>query len=54
LLRFFKTALGSVSTPDHVIIIRVDKTLPGEHQRRFNAPTWDEVAVNKEVALATM
>jgi hypothetical protein len=51
LLRFFKTALGSLSTLDHAIIIRADKTPPGEHQRRFKAPTGDEVVVNNEVVL---
>lgn len=30
---------------NHQIIIRADKTPAGEHDRRFNAPTVDEVAV---------
>lgn len=30
---------------DHRIVIRADKTPVGEHARRFNAPTMDEVAI---------
>jgi len=30
---------------NHRIIIRADKTPFGEHSRRFNAPTTDEVAI---------
>ncbi|GFV94455.1 helitron_like_N domain-containing protein [Trichonephila clavipes] len=29
----------------HKIVIRADKTPAGEHVRRFNAPTVDEVAI---------
>jgi hypothetical protein len=32
-------------TDNHRIVIRADKTPFGEHARRFNAPTIDEVAI---------
>lgn len=32
-------------TDDHFITIHADKTPTGEHQRRFNAPTIDDVAI---------
>lgn len=30
---------------NHKIVIRADKTPAGEHARRFNAPTIDDVAI---------
>ncbi|XP_073513990.1 uncharacterized protein [Phyllobates terribilis] len=30
---------------DYKVVIRADKTPQGEHQRHFNAPTFDEVAI---------
>lgn len=30
---------------NHTIVIRADKTPTGEHARRFNAPTINEVAI---------
>lgn len=45
LIRLFKTALDHMPTDNHKIIIRADKTPAGQHARRFNAPTIDEVAV---------
>jgi hypothetical protein len=32
-------------TGDYKVVDRVDKTLTGEHQRRFNAQTLDKVAI---------
>jgi hypothetical protein len=41
----FKTALELMPTDDYKVIIRADETPTGEHQRQFNAPTLDEVAI---------
>lgn len=45
LVRLFKTAIDRMTSDDHKIIIKADKTPAGEHARRFNAPTIDEVAI---------
>lgn len=45
LVKLFKIALDQMPTDDHKIIIRADKTPLGQHARRFNAPTIDEVAI---------
>ncbi|UYV77959.1 hypothetical protein LAZ67_15003037 [Cordylochernes scorpioides] len=45
LVRLFKTAIERMPTDDYVVVIRADKTLAGHHERRFNAPTIDEVAI---------
>ncbi|KIH43640.1 hypothetical protein ANCDUO_26349, partial [Ancylostoma duodenale] len=45
LVKVFKTALERMPTDDYRIVIRADKRPAGEHERRFNAPTVDEVAV---------
>lgn len=45
LVTLFKTALDLMPTDNHKIVIRADKTPVGEHTRRFNAPTIDEVAI---------
>lgn len=45
LIRLFKTALDIMPSDDHKIVIRADKTPFGEHARRFNAPTIDEVSI---------
>lgn len=45
LINVFKTALERMPSDDHRIVIRADKTPRGEHARRFNAPTINEVAV---------
>lgn len=44
-IRTFKTALENMPSDDYQIIIRPDRAPAGEHERRFNAPTIDEVAV---------
>lgn len=45
LVRLFKTALEDMPSDDHTIIIRADKRPTGSHERQFNAPTVDEIAV---------
>lgn len=45
LVRLFKTALDRMPSDDHKIVIKADRTPFGEHSRRFNAPTIDEVAI---------
>ncbi|XP_071576446.1 uncharacterized protein [Temnothorax nylanderi] len=44
-VKLFKTALERMLTDNYQIVIKADKTPGGEHQRRFNAPTIDEVAI---------
>ncbi|XP_076272198.1 uncharacterized protein LOC143203777 [Rhynchophorus ferrugineus] len=45
LIILFKTALDLMPSDNHKIAIRADKTPAGQHTRRFNAPTIDEVAI---------
>ncbi|XP_044592065.1 uncharacterized protein LOC123270186 [Cotesia glomerata] len=45
LIKIFKIALDRMPSDSHNIVIRADKTPAGEHARRFNSPTTDEVAV---------
>ncbi|XP_063931152.1 uncharacterized protein LOC135143203 [Zophobas morio] len=45
LVNMFKIALDRMPSDSHNIIIRADKTPAGEHTRRFNSHTIDEVAV---------
>lgn len=45
LVCLFKTALDQMPADNYRIVIRADKTPAGEHERRFNAPMIDEVAV---------
>ena len=45
LVRLFKTAIDLMPTDTHKIVISADKTPPGQHVRRYNAPTIDEVAI---------
>ncbi|GBP97983.1 hypothetical protein EVAR_69293_1 [Eumeta japonica] len=45
LVRLFKTALKRMPNDDYKIVIREDKQPAGSHERTFNAPTIDEVAV---------
>lgn len=45
LVKLFLTAIERMPNDDHQIVIRPDKTPAGEHARRFNAPTNDEVAI---------
>lgn len=45
LVILFKTALDLMPSDNHKIVIRADKTPAGQHARRFNVPTMDEVAI---------
>lgn len=45
LVKMFKMALDRMPSDSHNIVIRADKTPAGEHARRFNSPTIDEVAI---------
>jgi hypothetical protein len=45
LVRLFKTAIDLMPSDTHKIVIRADKTPTGEHVRRFNVPTIDDVAI---------
>ncbi len=45
LVRLFKTAIDIMPSDTHKIVIDADKTPHGEHVRRFNSPTIDEVAI---------
>ncbi|XP_050326830.1 uncharacterized protein LOC126757177 isoform X1 [Bactrocera neohumeralis] len=45
LIQLFKIALEMKPTDDHKIVIRADKRPAGEHERRFNAPVLNEVAI---------
>ena len=39
------TPLDRMPSDNHKIVIKADKTTSGQHARRFNAPTIDEVAI---------
>jgi len=45
LVKLFQTSLEQMPTDDYKVVIKADKTPSGEHERRFNAPTIDEVAI---------
>ncbi|XP_075465454.1 uncharacterized protein LOC142499645 [Ascaphus truei] len=45
LINTFKTSLERMPTDDYKVIIRADKTPVGQHERRFNAPQINEVAI---------
>ncbi|XP_024874095.1 uncharacterized protein LOC112456045, partial [Temnothorax curvispinosus] len=45
LVRMFRTALQRMPADDYVVVIRADKTPPGQHERQYNAPTINEVAI---------
>ena len=44
-VQLFEMALEHMPNDESKVVIRADKTPAGEHQRRFNAPTFDEVAI---------
>jgi len=44
-VRVFNTAIDLMPTDTHKIVISADKTPPGQHVRKYNAPTIDEVAI---------
>ncbi|GFT19643.1 uncharacterized protein NPIL_659171 [Nephila pilipes] len=45
LVRLFKTAIHMMPSDTHKIVIQADRKPAGEHVRRFNVPTVDEVAI---------
>lgn len=45
LIRLFKTAIEQMPADDYKVVIKADKTPIGQHDRRYNAPTIDEVAI---------
>lgn len=45
LIGLFKTALERMPRDDYKIVIRADKRPTGTHERTYNAPTIDEVAI---------
>jgi hypothetical protein len=45
LTKTFKTSLERMPTDAYKVVLRADGRPAGEHERRFNAPQVDEVAV---------
>lgn len=45
LLGLFKNVLDRMLTDYHQIVIKADKRPNGAHDRQYNAPTIDEVAI---------
>lgn len=45
LIRLFTTALDRMPSDDFKIVIRADKRPTREHERRYNAPIIEEVAI---------
>lgn len=45
LVALFTTALDRMPSDNHKIVIKAYKTPAGQHTRRFNAPTIDEVVI---------
>lgn len=45
MIRIFKTALDQMLTDNHKIVIKADKIPSNLHERLFNAPTINEVAI---------
>ncbi|UYV76570.1 hypothetical protein LAZ67_14001209 [Cordylochernes scorpioides] len=45
LVQQFKTALENLPSDAYRIVVNADRTPPGQHPRRYNAPTANEVAV---------
>lgn len=45
IVRIFKTALDKMPADNYKVVIRADKRPIGEHERRFNAPQVNEIAV---------
>ncbi|UYV67627.1 hypothetical protein LAZ67_5001401 [Cordylochernes scorpioides] len=45
LVQQFKTALENLPSDAYRVVVNADRTPPGQHPRRYNAPTADEVAV---------
>jgi hypothetical protein len=45
LVRLFKNTIQRMPAEDYAVVIRADKRPVGQHERQFNAPTIDEVAI---------
>ncbi|UYV76088.1 hypothetical protein LAZ67_13002495 [Cordylochernes scorpioides] len=45
LVQQFKTALENLPSDAYRVVVNADRTPPGQHPRRYNAPTANEVAV---------
>lgn len=45
LIKEFKTAKENIPSDDYKIVIRADRVPRGEHERRYNVPTVNEVAI---------
>jgi len=45
LVRMFKTALEKMPSDDYKVVMKADKKPPGEHERLYNVPAINEVAV---------
>ncbi|UYV66797.1 hypothetical protein LAZ67_4002878, partial [Cordylochernes scorpioides] len=45
LIQQFKTALENLPSDAYKVVVNADRTPPGQHPRRYNAPTANEVAV---------
>ncbi|XP_041673788.1 uncharacterized protein LOC121529855 [Drosophila eugracilis] len=45
LVRLFKSALERMPNDDYKVVIKADKRPSGTHERTFNAPTVDELAI---------
>ncbi|XP_066428603.1 uncharacterized protein [Eleutherodactylus coqui] len=45
LVQLFRTALERMPADDYVVVVRADKTPVGQHERQYNAPTINEVAI---------
>lgn len=45
LIKIFKNALDQMPSNDYQIVISADRTPDGEHERRFNAPMVEKVAI---------
>lgn len=45
LIRLFKTAIEQMPSDDYTVVIKSDKTPAEQHNRHYNAPTIEEVAI---------
>ena len=45
LIRLFRTALQQMPADNYTVVVRADRTPVGQHERQYNAPTIDEVAI---------
>ena len=45
LIKLFKTSLDRMPSDDYQVVIKPDRVPSGEHERRFNSPTINEVAI---------